>query len=167
VGIEIPGRVYTVAWDNVALSAAADFLELDPAVDKPIFILGLVIGQTNRVGDAQEDELRWSIVRFTGATITSGSGGTTPTPAPVNPTDNAAGFTAEANNTTVASTTGTATTLHADVFNTRSGLFYKPAPEERVGAVDNSGNGKLLVRLLEAPAAATNFSGTATIFEAG
>lgn len=164
---EVPGRTYKVPFDNVAVTTVLDFFELDPAVDKPIYVVSLVIGQTNRVGDANEDLLRWSIRRFTGATITSGSGGTAPTPAPVNPTDATAGFTAEANNTTVATTTGTNTLEHADTFNTRAGLQYIPVPEERIGAVDNGGNGKLIVRLEEAPGASTTFSGTLTIFEAG
>jgi hypothetical protein len=164
----MPGRrVYSVFFDNVAITAAADFFELDPAVDKPIQLVGLDIGQTNRTGDANEDLLRWSIVRFTGATITSGSGGTTPTPAVVSGTDQAAGFTAEAANTTVASTTGTSTTVHASTFNSRVGLLWQPTPEEYVEAVDNSGNCKLLVRLLEAPGASTTFSGTAYVAETG
>lgn len=161
------GRIYTVSFDNVAVTVAQDFFELNPAADKPIRIIGVVVGQTNRVGDANEDMLRWSIVRMTGATLTSGSGGSAPTPAAVNFGDGAAGFTAEANNTTQATTSGTTTTCHADCFNTRVGLQYFPIPEMQVNGIDSGGNGVLLVRLLEAPSASTTFSGTVYVEELG
>lgn len=161
------GRVYSVVFDNVAVTTAVDFFELNPGVDKPIRILSLDIGQTNRTGDANEDMLRWSIVRMTGATLTSGSGGTTPTPQPLNPGDGAAGFTSEANNTTVASTSGTTTQLHNSCFNTRVGLLWVPPPECLGAGIDSAGTGILLVRLLEAPSASTTFSGTVYVEELG
>ncbi len=160
-------RVYSVPFDNVAITTTADFFELDPAADKPIAILGIDIGQTNRTGDANEDLLRWSIRRFTGATITSGSGGSAPTPAVLSGTGQAAGFTAETANTTIATTSGTNTLLYASTFNTRVGLFWVPPPEWDFEFVDTSGNCKLLVRLEEAPAASTTFSGTIIIAEGG
>lgn len=126
-----------------------------------------MVGQTNRSGDAQEDMLRWSVVRMTGGTLTSGSGGSAPTPAAVNPGDGAAGFTAEANNTTQASTTGTTTTCHADTFNVRVGLQYYPIPEMQIAGIDSAGTGVLVVRLLEAPGASTTFSGTVYVEELG
>jgi hypothetical protein len=161
------GRKYTVSFDNVAVTVASDFFELNPAADKPIYITGLVIGQTNRTGDANEDLLRWSIVRMTGGTLTSGTGGTAPTPATVAIGEAAAGFTAEVNNTTQASTTGTTTTLHADVFNTRVGLQYFPLPDDQPSGIDSAGTGILVVRLLEAPGASTTMSGTVYVEEMG
>lgn len=159
------GRIYTVSFDNVTVTVAQDLFELNPAADKPVRILGLVVGQTNRVGDANEDMLRWSIVRMTGGTLTSGSGGSAPTPVAVNPGDGAAGFTAEANNTTQASTSGTAATAHADTFNTRVGLQYFPIPEMQVAGIDSASQGALVVRLLEAPSASTTMSGTVYVEE--
>ena len=161
------GRIYSVIFDNVAVTVASDFFELNPAADKPIRLLALDIGQTNRVGDANEDMLRWSINRFTGATLTSGSGGSAPTPQPLNFGDAAAGFTAEVNNTTVATTSGTNTTLHVSTFNTRVGLLWVPPPECLGMALDSSTHGVLLVRLLEAPSASTTMSGTAYVEELG
>jgi hypothetical protein len=163
----VQGRIYSVQFDNVAITTTADFFELDPGADKQIRILSIDIGQTNRTGDANEDMLRWAIARFTGATITSGSGGTTPTPAPLNPGDVAATFTAEAANTTAATTSGTNTVLHVSTFNTRVGLLWVPPPECLAMAADTAGNGKLLVRLLEAPSASTTFSGTCYVEELG
>ncbi len=159
------GRIYTALFDNVAVTAASDLFELNPAVDKPIRIVGLIVGQTNKVGDAGEDMLRWSIVRMSGGTLTSGSGGTTPTPSAINPGDPAASFTSEANNTSQASTTGTTTTVHADTFNIRVGLQYFPLPEMQVCAIDSAGTGVLIVRLLEAPLVSTTFSGTVYVEE--
>jgi hypothetical protein len=161
------GRIYTVQFDNVAITTAADFFELDPAADKPIRILAIDIGQTNRTGDANEDMVRWAIARFSGATITSGSGGTTPTPVPLNPGDVAASFTAEAANTTAATTSGSNFVAHVSTFNTRVGLLWVPPPECLTLCVDNGGNSKLLVRLLEAPSASTTFSGTCYVEELG
>jgi hypothetical protein len=161
------GRMYTVVFDNVAATVAQDLFVVNPAVDKPCRILGVVLGQTNRTGDANEDMLRWSIIRMTGATFTTGSGGTAPTPGAVNFGDGAAGFTARVNDTTVATTTGTSTTLHVDCFNTRVGLQYYPLPEMQHGGIDSGGNGVLIVRLLEAPSASTTFSGTAYVEELG
>lgn len=164
----MPGyRAYSVVFDNVALTAAADFFEFNPAADKPITLIGLDIGQTNRVSDANEDLLRWSIVVFTGVTITSGTGGTAPTPQVLGSTDQAAGFAAEVTNTTVATTTGTASTKVVSTFNTRMGLLWQPTPDQYVDATDTGGNCILLVRLLEAPGASTTFSGTAYLLEAG
>jgi hypothetical protein len=161
------GRIYTVQFDNVAITTTADLFDLDPAADKPIRILALDIGQTNRTGDANEDMIRWSVRRFTGATITVGTGGTAPTPSAVNFGDSTAGFTARVTDTTIATTTGTNTLLHASTFNTRVGLLWVPPPECLPMGLDNAGAGKLIVRLEEAPSASTMFSGTCYVEELG
>jgi hypothetical protein len=58
------------------------------------------------------------------ATVTAGSVGTAPTPAPDDPTDAAATVTARANDTTQATTSGTATTMLADVMNVVNGYQW-------------------------------------------
>lgn len=161
------GRIYTVPFAGVAITTTADLFTLDPAADKPVRILSIDVGQQNRTGDANEDMVQWSIRRFTGATITAGSGGTAPTPVPVNPGDVAASFTARVTDTTVATTSGTNTLVAASAFNTRVGLLWVPPPECLVLAADTSGNCKLIVRLEEAPSASTTFSGTAYVEELG
>lgn len=101
-------RVYTVPLAAATLPAtnAFDLFELTPADDKPIALLGLTIdnvGIAADAGDAQEELLAVNIYRgFT----TSGSGGSSPTIYPVQTADASAGFTAEAANTTVATTSG-------------------------------------------------------------
>lgn len=160
------GRVYTVIFDNVAVTAAQDFFALRPAAGKPIRLLAIDIGQTNRVGDANEDMLRWEIKVFTGATLTAGTGGTAPTPQVVHATDQAAGFTSRVNDTTRASTTGTTSVKHASTFNTRVGLLWVPPPEVLIECADST-NGDLIVGTAEAVSASTTMSGTAYVEELG
>jgi len=161
------GRVYTVTFTTTATTTTTDLFNFDPAADKPIRLLALDVGQLNRTGDANEDMIGWTIRRFTGATITNGSGGTAPTPAPVNVGDPAASFTTRVMDTTIATTSGTNTLIHSSALNTRVGLLWVPPPECLVLAADTSGNCKLLVRLEEAPSASTNFAGTAYVEELG
>lgn len=154
-------RVYTVEFSSAALTTSADFFEISPADDKPVQLLGVFIGQSTELGDAAEEQLRWSVIRgFT----TSGSGGTTPTPRPLNPSDAAAGFTCEAANTTVANT-GTTNTLHRDVFNVRAGLAHWWTPETYPGA--SQANTTIVVRLESTPADSITFDGTLYVAELG
>lgn len=85
----------------------ADLLELTPADDKPVKLRGMVLSQISEVGDATAEGLQISIQRFP-ATVTSGSGGSAVTGVPVDSADAAAGFAAECNNATVATTSSTA-----------------------------------------------------------
>lgn len=96
----------------------ADLLELLPADDKPVRLRGIMLSQISEVADAAEEGLRISILRLP-ATVTSGSGGSAVTPAPVDSADAAAGVAAECNNATVATTTGTAVTLAEFGWNIR------------------------------------------------
>src|SRR6185295_18361286 len=123
-------RMYTVSFENVSLSAAQDLFELSPADDKPIELCGLYlsnVGGTADAGDAQEELLRLLVRR---GHTTSGSGGSAPTPAPLDPNDAAAGFAAEVNNTTIASS-GTTADLHADGWNIRVPYQLVWPPEMR------------------------------------
>lgn len=110
-------RTYTVQFNAVAITAAQDLFEISPADDKPVRLLGLVVGQYSDVGDSNSENLSLSIIR---GYTSSGSGGSAFTALPLDPNDSAAGFSAEINNTTVANT-GTAVTLWSDVWNTQAG----------------------------------------------
>lgn len=106
-------REYTVPYSGTLTAAGgdADLFEFTPADDKPIELIGLKLGQHSEFGDAAAESIRISIIRLP-ATVTSGSGGSAPTPAKRNDSaDAAAGFTVECNNTTVATTSGSAETL--------------------------------------------------------
>lgn len=158
------GRLYSVTFENVSFTTANgdhDYFELTPADDKPIALEAVYVYTTSEVGDAQEEQVRWSIVR---GHTTSGSGGSAPTPAVYSQsTDAAAGFTAETANTTIASTGGT--TLHVGAFNIRIGLEYVPPPEHRI--VTTQGNTTIVVRQLSTLADDATMSGTAIVREIG
>lgn len=152
------GRLYTVVFSAVAVSVAQDLFEITPADDKPVRLHGIMLSQNTDVGDAQDEVLRWQVIRgFT----TSGSGGTAPTPTPLSSIDTAAGFTAEVNNTTVA-TTGTTTTLHTDGFNVRAGLLFWWPPECRPAA--SQANTTIVVRI-PAPTDSITMDGTLYVEE--
>lgn len=152
------GRTYAVPFAAVAVSAAQDLWEITPADDKPIELVGIEIGQYSDSGDAADELLSLQIIRgFT----SSGSGGSSVTPNPLDPNSSAAGFTAECNNTTVANT-GTTATLHAAAFNVRAGyLNYWPL-DCRPKA--NQANTTLVVRIT-APADALTMNGTLYVRE--
>jgi hypothetical protein len=123
-------RVYTVIFENVAVGTAAqDLFEITPADDKPVKLRGLVLGQTSEVQDAAEEILRFSIIRLP-ATVTSGNGSAA-TPQPTDDIDVAAGFAAEVNATTVATTSGTGLTIVEFAWNLRSSPYemWWPDPE--------------------------------------
>lgn len=157
------GRIYTVVFGGVSVSAAQDLFEITPLANRPVEIIGLFLTQVGNsdVGDAQEEMLRFSIIRgFTA----SGSGGQAATPRPVKRGDSAAGLTAEVNNTTVA-TTGTSVILHEDAFNVRAGYanWWPVGTEPDASAADTT----IVVRLNTAPADAITLSGTLYVRELG
>ena len=154
-------RIYTVTFSATAVTAQVDLFELRPADDKPIEVIGLFLGQSSDAGDAQAELLGYTVIRgFT----TSGSGGATPAPAPLNRSDTAAGFSAETCNTTLA-TTGTTATLHADTFHVGAGekLWLPEGCEWEASQADTS----IVIRLNGAPADSLTMSGTCYVREQG
>lgn len=152
------GRVYTVTFSAVSVALAQDLFEVTPASNRPIEIVGIELGQTSDAGDAQDELLQISFVR---GHTTSGSGGTAATPGAMSPLDTAAGFTAEVNNTTIASV-GTTVTLTTGVWNVRAGYINWFPEEARPSAT--SANTTLVVRQT-APADAITMSGTLYVRE--
>lgn len=121
------GRIYTVRVAPTAVSAALDFMEIVPATNKPIVVHKVVIAPT----DSETNQQVRVTVRTLPATLTSGSGGSTPTVGPKNTADAAAGCSVEAFNTTRATTSGTAV-YHADEgFPSQGGYEYLPDVTER------------------------------------
>lgn len=158
------GRVYVVSFKAVSVAAQQDLFYLKPAADKPIFIEQIkiaVVGGGADAGDAQEELLEVETLRLP-ATVTAGSGGTAPTPSPKSVNDAAAGFTARVNDTTKATTSGTAATLDEDGMNNRIPYLYIPLPEH----VDIMANAAALVcRLNTTPADALLTQGTVLVRE--
>lgn len=155
------GRLYSVSFDNVSYTTANgdhDYFSVAPATNKAVAIEAIYVYTTTEVGDAQEEQVRWSIVR---GNTTVGSGGATPTPAPVTPNDAAAGFTARTSDTTPASTAGT--TLHVGTFNIRTGLEWVPPPEHRIQC--SAGETRICVRQLSTLADDASMSGTIYVRE--
>ncbi len=146
--------MYTCEFSKVAVTADQDWFELTPADDKPIAIHAVFITQSTDVGDAAEEILNFKIMR---GHTSSGSGGSSSTPAVLNPLDTAAGATCEVNNTTPAST-GTIVDTHSGSFNIRTGLQLIFPPEMR--PIASEANTTIVVRLLENPADSLTMSGT-------
>ena len=153
------GRLYSVEFSKIEVSADQDLFELTPADDKPIAIHAVYLAQSSDLGDAAEEILNIKVIRGLG---TSGSAGGTSTPAPLNPIDTAAGFTCEINNTTIA-TSGTAIDLHSDSWNIRAGLQLVFTPDMR--PIATQANTLLVVRLMEDPGDAVTMSGTCYVEE--
>ena len=153
-------RVYTVSFTAVAVTAQQDFFEIVAAAGKNCRILALYLSQSTEIGDAQEEGL--SILLKSGST-TSGSGGSAPTPVPLNVTDAAAGFSAEVNNTTKASA-GTIVTHHADNWNVRM-PYQLILPEEM--QIELTGSRRFTVELATTPADSITVSGTIYVKEFG
>jgi len=155
------GRIYTVSFTEVAITVAVDVFELTPADDKPIAVLGFFWGQSTDFGDAAAEIIPYRVIR---GHTTSGSGGAATTPRPVNPSDAAAGFTCETNNTTAA-TIGTTVDLHADAINVAVGekMWIPDGCEWQA----SQANTTLVVRLGSAPVDSLDTSGTLYVLEKG
>lgn len=155
-------RMYSVPISPTTLANASgdvDLWEITPADDKPVEIVGIVLAVTSEVGDAAEEILPIQVIR---GHATSGSGGSAPTPAALDPTDAAAGFTAEVMNTTVASA-GTGVTLYADALNVRAGLpVWFP---EGCGPRASQANTTIVVRSSATVADDVTFTGTLFVRE--
>lgn len=148
------GRMYTAAFTSVTVSAAQDLFELLAATGKRIRVHAWMLTQSSEVGDAAEEMLELLVKRGVGST--SGSGGSSPTPAPQNVDDAAAGATVETNNTTKM-TSGTITTLEAHAWNIRAPFMMIYTPEMRPHVKPGD---RLTIELVGAPADAVELSGT-------
>lgn len=155
-------RIYTVSYQGTITNAGGDtdLLEILPADDKPIKLRGFVLSQISEVGDTAEEGLRISVLRLP-ATVTSGSGGSAVTPAPMDSADAAAGAACEANNTTVATTSSTAVTLGEYGWNIRNSPYEHWYPDERFCPKAKQGEA-LVIR--QQTTAADDYTGCFTFF---
>jgi hypothetical protein len=154
------GRIYTAFFNDVTVTAAQDFFEINAAADSCVELMEIHISQQLEIGDAMEEML--NILVKSGAT-TSGSGGSTPTAVPLQLQDSAFGGTVEANNTTKA-TAGTIVTHYAWWWNVR-------VPFDVVFTPENSKilapSGRLTIELVGAPADTMDISGYVVFREIG
>jgi len=151
--------IYSVEFENVAVTASQDFFEIAPISDRPCLIHACYLSQSTETGDAEEEMLRVKIIR---GHTTGGSGGSVPTPVALNANEGAADFSAEVNNTTIASG-GTPVDVHSEAFNVRVGWVYVPTPEIR--PLVTSSDGVIVVRLMANPIDSITMSGTLYVAE--
>lgn len=149
--------VYTVVFSGVTVSAVQDFFLLVAGATTKLIVHGVQIGA---ISTAVQN------LKITGkrhpATLTSGSGGSAPTPQKTDPMDAAATFTARANDTTQASSSGTTSTVLSDVFNTVNGYVWFPPREDRPKIGLSEG---FVISLDTAPSAGMVMSGTIWVEE--
>lgn len=142
------GFGYSVNYAGTVTNAGGntDLIEIMPGDDKPVELVGFSVGQYSEVGDTAEEGMSISIIRLP-ATVTSGSGGATPVTGKPKRSDlPSAGFTAEANNTTVATTSGSAETLEELAWNNRASPLEKWYPDEEFRYTVRQGEA-LVIRL--------------------
>lgn len=156
------GRLYTVQFTAVAVTAQQDLFALLAASAKPLVVKDWWLAQTSDFGDVAAEIVGLAIKR--GAT-NAGSGGSAPTPQPINPSDAAAGFTARVNDTTIANT-GTIVTLEPHGWNVMQapggGFLYVPSSELGV-----AGGQRLVIGLITTPADSLTMSGFVRVEELG
>lgn len=121
--------IYTASFAGVAVTVQQDLFELALPATCCVFVHHIELSQETEFGDAQEEQLRILLKRGVGAT--TGSGGTTPTPAKLETGSAASTVTAKANNTTKM-TGGTITTIHPGTWQIRSERLWIPPPELRI-----------------------------------
>jgi hypothetical protein len=154
------GRVYAATFNDVTVTAAQDFFELNAPSDAVVELLEVHLSQQLEVGDAMEEML--NILVKTGST-TTGSGGTTPTAVPRILGDAAFGGTCEANNTTKA-TGGTIVTHLARWWNVRVPFDVIFTPDTTVFINPST---RLTVELVGAPGDTMDISGEIIFREIG
>lgn len=143
-------RVYSIPYTGTLTNSGgnADLLEVLPADDKPVRLLGFILGQSTEVADAAEESLGITVSRMS-ATITTGNG-TSVTPVPVDSAHSAFGGTAECNGATVATTSGSNTSFAELAWNIRNSPYEVWFPPE-VAPKAKQGEG-LFVRCNSTPA---------------
>ena len=157
--------VFTATFAAVAVTAAQDLFEIVAPANSRVRLLELDIGQYTDFGDAAAEILSISIHR---GHTTSGSGGSTVTPANLDPYSRVAGATVEANNTTVATTAGVL--LWSTAWHIQAGFVWRPledvheAPYRRHILIKPSQ--RLVVRIT-APADSITVNGTMLFEEIG
>lgn len=155
-------RIYTVSYQGTVTAAGgdSDLLEIWPGTGKPIRLRGILLSQSSEVGDAAEEGLRISIMLLP-ATFTSGSGGSAVTARPMDSSDAACAGAFECNNTTIATTSGTAVTLAEFAWNERNSPYEMWFPDPDFAPKAHATEG-MVVRMQTTPA--DDFSGCFTFW---
>lgn len=153
-------RVYTATFKFVTISAAQDLVACKGSTGKLCKIRrAWVQGNDTTLQTAQMERLN---TKYGSATVTLGSGGTSPTPRPYDPGDAAASFTAVANATTPSTTSGSFVDITPSGGHNYGGydFTYKDAPLFGL-------NEGIVFELNSTVTGTCNFSGGVEIEEAG
>lgn len=154
-------RIYFVPFNGTVTNAGGDvdLFSLQPADDIPIRLRGITLGQISEVGDTQEEGLRIT-VKYLPATFTVGSGGSAVTAAKpgADPAGTDWSFTARTNDTTVATTSGTAIVRDEFGWNERNTPYERWYPDIDFCPIARQGAG-LVIRQETTAADDYTFSG--------
>lgn len=126
-------RVYTIGFSGVSIAAAQDIFSLSSGT-KAIEIHYIKLGQ---ITQASIGGLALRLRRLP-ATLTQGSGGTVVTPVPLISTDVAASVVAHINDTTQATSTGTAVDM-PDTWDLPFGYLWMPPEVDRLVVPPSAG----------------------------
>ena len=152
------GRTYTIPFRAVSISAAQDLCAAYAGASMAIEVVSITLGQ---VTQTSVEECQISIKRLP-ATVSTGSGGSSTTPVVDADSDAGSTFTARINDTSQATTSGTAVYPHTDVWNEVNGYQWifpeKARPSCKPGEA-------LIFSLDSAPAAARTCNGSMKIKE--
>lgn len=155
-------RRYRVFFENVAVSAAQDLIQIKGAAGKMLRIIRAWHGCTDTsIATSQMLSTRCS---FLPVTVTDGSGGSSPTPQKIDPGDAAASFTAKANNTTPATTNGTKITLDESADHIYNG--YRSQWDDK-GAPAIGPSESFVLELLSTVSGTVHLSGGVEVEEIG
>lgn len=156
------GRLYQIPIAFTAVTAQVDFFEITAAAEKPCKIHEIYLANGTEVGDAQEEQLTMKLKRANGS-VTSGSGGSAPTPVGVDPRDTSPGVAAEVLNTTkLVVGSGTITDERPYSWNVRTEFHKIFTPETRPMIV---GGEKKVLELLTTPADSITIGGYVLVEE--
>lgn len=150
-------RIYRLPLVATAVTAAVDLAEINPATSQMLKLLGIRLGQSTELGDAQDEELAVSLV--TGFTTSGSSGNSAVTAPPDDVGDAAFGGTCETFNTTQANT-GTTITRVLGVWKVTGGEWmWLPVPlTENPGGIWIPYNTRAVIRI-PAPADSITIQG--------
>lgn len=151
-------RFYSIQFNNVSISAAQDLFSV---LATSGMAFKLCEFQLSADASTTTSQLRLSIKRLP-ATVTVGSGGASCTVNPMSSTNAAATVTARSNDTSRATTNGTAATLFSASINVLNGWQFLPPPEYRPVIAPSQA---LVCGMEVAPSAATVFDAYAVLEE--
>lgn len=157
------GRMFAISTGFQTVSAAQDLLEIQVPATEILVLHSITISQSSDEASSESELLQVALKRASGS-YTSGSGGSSATPAKLEFGSASTGLTVERNNTSQAAAgSGALTTIHEDAMQVLSGWNYTPTPEIRPILSPS----QALVVSIEAPADALTLCCIAIVEEIG